>query len=141
MIHVGLRDSGGTGNEVKVTSRGQLVVSPLDFSSAYNATAAVNDTAYNLVGPENGKQFIITEIILYANQGVSNTADATVIVYEATSSTSTAVASSILTTNMVRQDRIILTGLNLIVTAGRWVNVKTTDNTVYATVFGYYLNA
>jgi len=42
---------------------------------------------------------------------------------------------------MVRQDKVILTNINLILSEGKWLNVKTTDNTVYATILGYYIPA
>lgn len=141
MIKSALVDGTGTSSEAKVTSRGQLVTAPLEFSSAYNAAATANNTAYTLVEPLNGKRFVIDSIMLYANQGVSNTADATVDIYEATSNTSTTISTSLVQTNMVRGNRIVLSGVNLIVSEGVWVNVKTTDNDVYATIFGYYVSA
>lgn len=141
MIKTSLTDGKGTNAQAQVTSRGQLVVAPIDYSIAYNATAGTANVAANLLEPVTSKRFVITAITLYANQGVSNTADATVDLYEATSSTSTTISKSVLQTNMVRQDRIILTGLNLILTEGVWLNLKTTDDDVYGTVFGYYIDA
>lgn len=141
MIKTSITDGNGTNTQAKVTSRGQLVVSPLDYSTAYNATAGTANTAANLLGPLTSKRFVITSITLYANQNVSNVSDATVDVYEAASSSSTTITKSVLQTNMVRQDRIILTGLNLILTEGVWLNLKTTDDDIYGTVFGYYIDA
>ena len=91
--------------------------------------------------PMTGNRFVITTINLYANQGVSNTSDATVTLYEATGTTITTVSKNIFVANMVRQDTITLTGINLILSEGKWLNIKTTDNTVIATILGYYIPA
>lgn len=106
-----------------------------------SASAVIVNTAYNFVGPKTGKIFVITGLTLYANQRVSNTADATVVVYEADSPTTTTSSSDIFNTNMVRGNRIVLNGLFLQVTEGKWVNLKTTDNDVYGTIIGYYTDA
>lgn len=139
-IQVLLSDGFGNGITAGVSSRGQLVTGPLDFSTAYAVTASVDDTAYNFVPPKSGKRFVITDILLYANKGVG-VADATVAVYEADSATSTAVTKSILAIEMLKQTARDITGLNLIVSEGKWVNIKTDDNTVFATMMGYYVSA
>jgi hypothetical protein len=141
MIKTSITDGSGTGVQATVTSRGQLVVSPLDFSTAYNATAGTANVAASFFGPISSKRFIITGISLYANQNVSNTVDAVVDIYESDSATSTTISQSVFQTNMTRKDRLSLTGLNLIVTEGVWLNLKTSDDDVYGTVFGYYIDA
>lgn len=131
---------GGSGATAKVTSRGELVIGRLAFNSAYNATAGTANAAVNLVTPVSGKQFVIDQILLYANLNVSNVTDATVVLYEATSPSTTTVSKTILTTEMVRFDRIIFNQTNLIVSEGVWVNIKTTDDDIDATIFGYYVD-
>jgi len=139
-IHVKIKDGWGGGTEACVTERGQLVTAPLEFSSAYPVTASIDDTAFNFVPPISGKQFVITDILLYANKSVGVN-DATVEVYEATSATEITVDKSILAIEMLRQSSRDNTGLNLIVSPGRWVNIKTNDNTIFATIMGYYVGA
>lgn len=141
MIDVQILDGSGTGSTAKITTRGQVVTAPLEYSLAYNATAGTANVAVNVIEPINGKRFVIDSLMLYANQGVSNTADATVDVYEATSNATATISKSLVQTNMVRQDRIILQQINLIVSEGVWVNAKTTDDDVYVTIFGYYVAA
>lgn len=138
-IRIEIEDGTGSSKKAKVSSYGQLIVAPLDFNKSYNATLAVNDTAYNLVTPLTGYFFVITDMAFYANQSVSNVADATVQLYEASSSTSTTVVTNVYTTNMVRQDRINFPNTNLAISEGSWLNAKTTDNTVYVTILGYYV--
>lgn len=141
MIDVQILDGSGTGSTAKITTRGQVVTAPLEYSLAYNATAGTANVAVNVIEPINGKRFVIDSLMLYANQGVSNTADATVDIYEATSNATATISKSLVQTNMVRQDRIILQQINLIVSEGVWVNAKTTDDDVYVTIFGYYVAA
>ncbi len=122
----------------KVTSRGELVVGGLSFSSAYSATATVINTGYNLVPPQDGHCFVITDILIYADKSVSVN-DATVVIYTANSSTSTTAIDTILETQIKASTARDLTGLKLMVEAGNWINAKTDDNNVYFTLFGYYV--
>ena len=141
MIDVVLKDA--THNtKAKITKRGQTVIAPLAYSKFYSASAVVVDTAYNLVLPKPGKKFVITDIILAADKGVSGTNGAIVEVYEAEAPDTITVSTSIYTDEILKLDRVVLTGLNvLIVTEGRWINVKTNDNTVRASIAGYYIAA
>jgi len=133
-------DGSGSGYNAKVTSRGQLVVSPIEFSYAF--AVEVNSTnAFNFVPPITGKRFVITDVIIEAGKTVSTTTAADVVLYEAASITATAVSKLILTFNMIRFGVRTLNGLNLIVGEGKWLNITTTDPTVNATVMGYYINA
>lgn len=139
-VRTEIKDGGGTNVSARVTKRGELVVSASGtFSKAYNATAAVADTAYNFVGPSTSQQFVITGILLKANQNVSNTTDAIVTLYEATAPDTATVSSTILEVAMVRGDQLTIPA-NLLVTPGVWVNLKTTDDDVYGTLMGYYVN-
>lgn len=135
-----LRDGKGNGGEACITTRNQLVVAPLDFSTAYPVTANVINTAFNFVPPVASKRFVVTDILLYANKGVG-ASDATVDVYEATSATESTIDKSILAIEMLKQSSRDLTGLNLLISEGKWLNIKTDDNTIFATVMGYYVDA
>ena len=138
MIKVHLKDP-ATGTEATVTKRGQLVTGPLSYSSAYFASASVNDTAAVLVVPRAGERFVMTGILLDADNGVSTNVGAEVIIYEAISATSTTATRTVLSFSMVKNSNRIITDLNLICTEGAWINVKTDDNTVNATMMGYYV--
>jgi hypothetical protein len=128
----------GNDTSAKVTSRGELVTGKLNFSSAYNANAVVINTGYNLIVPRNGHCFVITDILIFADKSVSVN-DATISVYTASSATSTTAIDTILTTQIKASTSRDLTGLNLLVSHGVWVNAKTDDNNVYFTIFGYYV--
>lgn len=137
---VSILDGTGEGNEVKVTSRGQLVTAPLEFSDTFNIKAELDNTAYNLVTPLTNKQFVITDIILTANKNVG-AADATVELYEANAVDTTTVEKCIIQLEMKKSSTLPLTGLNMITTKGVWINIKTDDDDVFATLMGYYIDA
>lgn len=138
MLEVGLRN--GNGYAAKITSRGQLVTSPLDYSESYAVTAAVINTGYNFITPKTGMRFVITAILLTTDKNVGATG-ASITVYEGSSATTATVDREILTVEMLKQTSRDITGLNLITTEGKWLNVKTDDNNLYATVLGYYIEA
>ena len=124
-----------TGTAAKVTDFGQLVTSPIDYSVSSQVVAAVADLPYNMVGPENGRSIIVTAIILTANKDVGVN-DATVTLYSASTAEATT-GEDILQLELERNGKLVLTGLNLKVERGLFLNVKTNDSTVYATVLYY----
>ena len=124
-----------TGVGAKVTEFGQLVTSPIDYSISSQIVATVDDLPYNMVGPEHGRSIIITSIILTANKDVGVN-DATVTLYSASTSTATT-GEDILQLELERNGKLVLTGLNLRVENGLFLNVKSSDSTVYATVLYY----
>lgn len=127
-----------TNISAKVTSRGELVTGHLSFSKAYNATASVINTGYNAIAPRAGNIFVITDILIYANKDIGVN-DASIVIYTANSPTSTTAIESLISAEIKANTARDLTGLNLLVPNGVWVNVKTDDNTVYFTIMGYYV--
>lgn len=136
-LRVNLEDGWGTGSTVWVSEAGVMATGPLDYSQAYNATADVANTAYNLIEPKAGQIFVVTAILLYANKNVG-AGDATVDLYEADAVDTTTIFKSVLSTEMPQKTTRDLTGLNLKVSEGKWLNVKTDDDDIFCTVFGYY---
>jgi hypothetical protein len=141
-MSVGTRitDGEGTTNEAKVTSRGQLVVAPLDFSEAYNTTLDATGTAYNLVIPKTGKRFVITAILAGGNFNIGVNG-AQVELYEASAIDTTTVAKSIFIIPVSKNNVVPLSPLNITLNEGVWLNTKTDDDDVYLTITGYYITA
>jgi len=136
-LNIEIKDGTGSCSKTKVTSRGQLVTAPLEFSSAFGTTADVVNVAFNLVSPVPGKGFVVTAILLSANKGVG-TNDASVQLYEASSATSTVVDSGVLDIEMEKRSSRDIASLNLLVPEGKWLNLKTNDATIFATIMGYF---
>lgn len=137
MIKIQIEDSQGSGRAAKVSGIGQLIVAPYDFSSPSVQKLEVAGTAYNFVSPITGFIIIVTGLILYANKNVGVN-DATVDIYEASAIDSTVIDKSIFQTEMLKQTPLALTGLNLKVSEGKWLNGKTDDDDVFVTVLYYY---
>ena len=133
-----IKGHGGPGKDglLGVSDIGEAIVRPYDYDDTQSATMDAINTAFNLFVPASNKQFIITRAFVFADRSVSNTADATIILYEATSPTSITVSKILVQANLVRFGS--LSGnLNLKVNPGMFINAKTDDATVIITVMGY----
>jgi hypothetical protein len=133
-----LLSDGRKGRTAKVTNRGQLIVSPIAFSEFFNVTADLINTGYTVVPPKSGHEFVITSIFLYANKNVG-ASDATVELYETKTEGSLTASKSILKTELPKNDKIVLTALNNLVSEGVWLSVKTDDDDIFVNVGGYYV--
>ena len=134
-IHIGFG-----GKIAKVTSSGELVVAPLHYDETSFKELAEPNIGYNFYAPLPGKQFVITAILMKADKQVSNTDDATVVIYEADSTDSTTVDKTLIQFAMVRDDIIIPTPLRILVAEGKFINAKTDDDDIHMTITGYYID-
>lgn len=131
----------GTGGVVaEVTKRGQLITSPIQYSKPFSASLTAVDTAYNLVFPETGKDFVITDILITGEKSVDVNTDAVVIIYEADSDATLTALNVLLNLSVPRSGIIPMTGLNVITDYNtKYINIKTSDATINCTLMGYYL--
>jgi hypothetical protein len=127
---------GGTRNKAAVTTRGQLIVAPIDFSTPILNEMTVNGQAYNFVGPTRNRQFIITDIIVGGDRNVG-TGGSEVEIYEATAVDSTVVSNGLFKFTIGKNVTLPITGLNVITNPGTWINAKMDDNNVTLTIIGY----
>lgn len=131
---------GGPSHTVaRVTSLGQLVTAPLAYDETVFKELAVANTAYNFYKSQSGRQFVVTCIRAKADRDVSNTVDAVVVIYEASSETTTTVDKILHQEALIRGESVTLIPLNILVAAGKYVNAKTTDDDIHMTIMGYYV--
>ena len=130
-----------TGSQAKVTSRGQLVTAPLEFSDPVQNDLTVACTAVNFFAPSSGQRLVVTAIYIGADRNVSANCGAAVEIYEATSATSTVVTKTIFKTGIIRNGNLPLLGLNFLATQGVWLNAKTDDANINITIAGYFIDA
>ena len=136
-----IKDGGrGTRHGAIVTSLGQLVTSPVSYDQTIFKELAEPDTAYNFYRIVAGKQFVITGIIAKADKQVSSTVDAILVVYEAASDLDTTPSKVLFQTAVVQGDQLVLLPLNIVVNEGVYINAKTTDDDIYMTVMGYFID-
>ena len=125
-----------SGNRAIVTRYGQLVTSPIDYSRPVAKTLDVINTAYNFVEPSADQRIVITDIVITANKNVGVN-DATVTIYEASEIDATTSDNDILNLEIIKQTSLVLTGLNLIVGEGKYINAKTDDDDIFVTIMFY----
>lgn len=136
---VTIKGPGPAKNEARVTPLGQLVVAPLSYDEVEYRELAEPDTAYNFYKPKSGQQFVITGVRAKADRQVSTTVDADVVIYEASSESTTDVDKVLLRGAMVRAESITLLPMNVLVAPGKFVNAKTTDDDIHMNIMGYYV--
>jgi hypothetical protein len=128
-------------NKGKITNRGQIVTGDLDFSKFYLGSAVSNNVAVNVVPPKSNMCFVITGIILSGDRSVGANG-AVVDVFENTiGPTDGTISNQIIQEEIAKQTRMTATGLNIEVTKGSWVNVKSDDVIVRCNIAGYYVDA
>jgi len=125
----------------KVSKLGELVVGPLDYNDTSFQELAADDTGYNFYPPRHGKQFVIKGMWAKADQQTSNTVNATVIIYEASSPTSTVVDRVVWQMAMLRGDLFPMGDMNLLINEGKWLNAKTGDDDIHMNIYGHYVPA
>lgn len=125
------------GQAARVTRFGQLVVAPLAYSQPASQTLDEIDTAFNLLTPESGKSIVITDVIISADKSISVTDPAEVEIYQANEIDSLVAEGGSLNPRLLRGDNFILTGLNVLIPEGMWINAKTNDSTILVTLLFY----
>jgi hypothetical protein len=135
-----IRIHGRNGLIAEVTPSGELVTAPKAYSDSVFREMSSTGTAYNFYSAMPRKQFIITGFNIKADRNVSNTVDASVIIYEADDEDTTTVSRVVFQESMIRGERTGYTNTNIKINPGKWLSAKTTDATIYMTVFGYYID-
>lgn len=132
--HISDRKDGYT---AKVTKYGQLVSAPIEFSEFYAATAGTDDVPVNVVKPKSNKQFVITAMIISANRNV--TAQSAITIYEASGPNATTQDKVILSVEVSKNTTLPLTGLNILISEGKWINAVADDDDAFINISGYYV--
>lgn len=125
-----------TKNSATVTEFGQLVVSPVDYSSPVTAAMTIANSPYLLISPVEGKGVVITTVILTANRNVGVN-DATVTLYTSDVADGIISANPEVQLEMIKSSSLPLAGLNLFIPEGRFIIAQTNDATVFVTL-GFY---
>lgn len=126
-----------TGNAARVTRFGQLVVAPIAYSEPISQNLDTVDTAFNFITPQSDHNIVITDIIASADKSVSVTEPAEVEIYQSDEVDSLVIVDTIVSPRLLRGDSLPLTGMNLLIDEGRWVNAKTNDNNILITIMFY----
>lgn len=126
-------------SHVKVHPDGHLVTGPREYNQSVFNELAEPATAYLFYEPKAHHVFLVTGFLAYGDKQVSAVTNATVVIYEAVSPTTTAVDKVLLQFELGQNQALPMTGLNLLASEGRWILAKTDDDDVHMTILGYYL--
>lgn len=129
-------DTHGHNHSVKVTPLGQLVTAPFAYDEVVALTLDTANTAFNFFKPKIRKKFVTTVILLTADSNV--TGSSVIDVYETSAEDSLVIDKSILHIDLLKNDDRDIIGLNLLISEGKFLNVKCDDNDVSVTIMGYY---
>lgn len=121
----------------RVTRYGQLVVSPLDYSTPVLKSLAVDGQIYMFVAPVSGHQIVITDVIASADKNVSNADPGSTRLVYSDSPSAELNPVVILSPQLLRGGNFSATGLNFLIPSGKWLIASTNDAAVQLTV-GYY---
>lgn len=136
MIKTSLADGQGKPYAAHVTPAGALAVTQVLPSEPVTITLNSAANPKNFFSPVAGSQYIITDIILATNKDIGANG-ALVEIYEGTTEDTTTVSRAILTTQLLKNDSLALTGLHWKVNDAMYINAKTDDDTVYLTIAAY----
>ncbi len=125
---------------IEASDNGEMATAPIEYSTGKFNNMDLVDTAYNFHTPTTGKRFVITGFIIAANRNVGVNG-ATIEFYEASAVDATTVDETILQLDMAKNDILPIIGTNLIITEGAFLNGKTDDDDVLATILGYEVDA
>ncbi len=129
-----------TGRIASLTELGELRVAPYAYSEAYYASVNIVNTAFMLVPAKAGFRFVITDMLISSdkNFGKAHAAE-TITIYEANAADLTTSLKTITRVDLLKNDRMPVTGLHLIATKARALVAIATDTSVDVTLAGYYI--
>jgi len=131
-----------SGNIARVTKYGEVITGDLAPSTTVQKTLSVDNLVYNLLAPKAAQEIIITGLVFNGDKLVSQTIDATVTLYKADFADGAPTAANTIISNQIqRNGRLVLTGIKLLVEAGKFINVTSSDSNIYVTLFYYRAKA
>ena len=140
-IEVIIADGSGANRHAKISRSGEVATGPLAYDdTTFKELGAIN-TGVNFYTPKPNQQFVITGMRIKANRSVSNTTDAEIIIYEASTSDTTTVDKTLHEEALIRGEGADLFPLHILVNEGKFINAKTDDASVFVTILGYYIEA
>lgn len=131
----------GRGNKhvAGVSNNGQLVTAPFAYDEAKFVELAEPNTGYNFQEPRDGYQFVLTGFYAKADKQVSTTTEALFVIYEADEPDTTTATKTVFSTVLLQYDQLNMSPINLLITEGKFLNAKTSDDDIHLTIFGYFI--
>ena len=128
---------GPDGLLANVVEGGSISFAPIPDEIVFNELG-VNNQVYNYYQPLAGSRFILTGVVATADKDV--VADATVIIYEATSPSETTVSKVLFQFVLLKNQQLVVPNFQVRVKPGVWVNAKSDDTDVHMSIIGHFVN-
>lgn len=125
---------------VEVSPNGEVAVASLEYSTGKFNNMNVNDAAFNFHEPTAGKRFVVTGMIITTNRDVGVNG-AVIEFYETSAVDSTVVDKTVSRFDMVKNQNIPISGINIILAEGSFLNGKTDDASALVTITGYEVDS
>jgi len=124
----------------EVSSVGEQYVAPRFYSDPYYISVAAADTEYEIIPAKSGKKIVVTSFIFASNKNyASSTVAETLTIYEALPSDLTTNLKTFTQVDLLKNDRIIATNLNLATSDSISLVAIAGSNNVDVTIAGYYV--
>ena len=140
-LAVKIEGAGEGGYNVLVSKNGELIVRALKYSDPYYMLVNVAATPFEVVPAIAYMRFVITGLLIASSKtfGSATTAE-TITIYEANAADLSINLRTVFKLDMLKNDRLAATGLNLQMTESRSLVAIGTDNDVDVTIAGYYVD-
>ena len=135
-IEIVIKDS-DTGQTARVTPFGQLVTAPIEYDDTVSVLLNADNIVFNLLTPTTGERIVITGFVISATKDISPSDPADILIYESDAIDSAVSSRSLIEPQLLRATNLPITGINMIVSQGTWVNATTTDSGIVLTVLFY----
>jgi hypothetical protein len=134
-IHGGIK-----GAQATVTDLGEIVVAPYSYSTAYYVSVAAAASPYEVVPAKPSHCFVITGLLLNSDKNYGTaTAAETLTIYEANAADISVNLKTVTQVDLLRNDRLPVTGLNLLMSQARSIVAIADSAAVDVTIAGYYV--
>ncbi len=127
---------GPDGKTANIVEGGSVSFAPLPDEIIFNELG-VDNQVYNYYQPLAGSRFILTGVVATADKDVG--ADATVIIYEATSPEESTVAKTLFQFVLLKNQQLVIPNFQIKVTPDVWINAKTDDDDDHMSVIGHFV--
>lgn len=125
----------------RVTSRGELVVGALSYSDPYYVRVSAAATETLIVPAKEGMRFVVRDLMVTTDKDFASATSGELIeVYEALPHDITTVEKTIFKVELLKNDRLVAIGLNLITSNTVTIVAVADDNNVDITLAGYYVD-
>ena len=124
----------------RVTKNGEVVTAALAYSTPYYVSVDAIDTPFEIIRGEAGRKFVLTDMLVSSDKVFASSVDSeTVIIYEASPSDLSVNLKTFTRVDLLRNDRLPITGLNLVTTTSSSLVAIAADTNVDITLAGYYV--